>query len=163
MKDYFTRVIKGDMNNPAVREAVDWFKRISHKSRLDPEVLTYPNTQLLQVYEKQTAKAIIYIPVHPVLMLESLGPNPEANPVHIAEALAQVTKTCVWEACRIGMGEIYMPCTDGDVIQFAEKHGYFRQAYQVQVEPAKENEDTTTTPPKFEMRDMPFLKMKTFH
>lgn len=171
MLDIFTRIIKGDMNNPFVRQAVEWFARIANQSHFDPDVLLYPNTTLVQAFDKHTQKPILYIPVHSVFMLESLGPNPEVGPEVIAQALAQVTKTAAWEAMKAGMGEIYMPCSDGNVIQFAEKHGYFRQTYNhVETIPPKaaevsaENQDAKSTPAQSvqELRDLPFLKMKVF-
>jgi hypothetical protein len=172
-RDIFTRIVKGDMNNPNIRQAMEWLQRIAQVSHLDPEVLLYPSTRLLQAYEKGTAKPLLYMPVHQVFMMESLGPNPDASPMEIAAALAQITKTVCWEAQNQGIGEFYMPCSDGNVIKMAEAHGFMRMTYDEthRRELSEAERKEVETPEGGEaprevvetiVRDMPFLKMKAY-
>lgn len=168
MKDVFVKMVKGDMNNPDVRQGVEWLQRHRELSRFDPDVLTYPGTILLQAYERtaQGRRPLLYTPVQRCLMWDALGPNPESSPLDVAAALAELTKTLVWESSGLGWGEFYMPCTDGNVVKFAEAHGYIRQAYNAQTmeKEASKDEQGNEIPATYrlEARDIPFLKFKVF-
>lgn len=148
--DVFCRIIKGDMNNPAVRQAMEWLGRNAAVSRFDPDVIYYPATSLLQCFDKPTGRPILYVPIQKCFIMEGAGPNPEASEGEVAAAMAQLTKTVAWESQGGGMGEFYLPSTDGKMVEFAQRHGYIRQAYV-----AKEGEADVA-------KDIPFLKFKVY-
>jgi hypothetical protein len=154
-RDIFTRIILGDMNNPVVQQASRWFEGIAKQSHLDPDVFRYPKTTLIQAYNKATGKPILYVPVHDVFMMESLGPNPEASDGEIAAALAQVVKSIHWEAYKQGLGEIYFPCTNERTAEFAGNHSFKRQ--NVQIEQSGDEGARNVIE-----RDIPFYKMKVY-
>lgn len=172
-RDIFTRIIRGDLNNPSVLQALDWFKRIADRNHFDPDVLTYPNTTLIQAYEKQTNKPMLYMPVHKVYHMEALGPAPEATGYDIAAALAQIVKSCSWAAPNEGIGELYYACTDPSIDSFCKDHGFVRMLYQsgTTTRPATDEEkkdlpaaadgagQTVSVP---EYADMPHYKFKVY-
>jgi hypothetical protein len=159
-KDVFTRVIVGDMNNPVVQQAARWFEGLAKESHLDPDVFRYPKTTLIQAYDKGSGKPLLYVPVHDVFMIESLGPNPDASDGEIAAALAQVVKSIHWEAYKQGLGEIYFPCTNDRTAEFASNHNFKRQFIQVRVK--LDDKPEAETAERFEDRDTPFFKMKVY-
>lgn len=162
-KDVFARVIRWDMNNPWCQQAIQWWSRIQDRNHFDPDVLTYPNTAVIQAYEKQTGRPLLYMPVHKVYMMEALGPNPDANGFEIASSLAQIVKALAWDAPKDGVGELYFPCTDENVNGFCTDHGFNRMLYQSGTTQLPRPEGATDDPkPEPVMADMPHWKFKVF-
>lgn len=124
-RDIFVRPINpNDVQRVAM--ARFFFEKIAAKSHFDRTILNYPNVVLLEAYRKLSNQTLLVVPIHPVYMMESLGPNPEATPLEISMSLAQVVKTLHYASMVEGKGEIYFPCTDEDVNKMAEGHGFVR-------------------------------------
>lgn len=167
-RDMYTRLVADskNMNNPLVRQALEWMLRLRDINHFDPEVLNYPTTSLMVAYVKQERKPIIYVPIQECYMIDALGINPEASPEDVASALGQITKTVHWETLRAGRGEFYFPCSDLSTIGFADKHMYMRMQYTEVTAPAqpKSTQENPVPLPRVnpitEVKDIPFFKMK---
>ena len=152
-RDVFVRPID-PRNQLRVGMARTFLELIAEKSHLDRNVLNYPGVAILEAYHKgdPNAPPITVCPVHPVLMMESLGQNPNASVSERAAALAQMVKYLHTIAMINNQAEIYFPCTDEDVNAMAMAHGFHRQEYTLPSAQAQERD----------REDIPFFKMKVF-
>lgn len=103
------------------QEAMEWFLK-TECNLLDAAVFTYPATETWKAVKDKVA--LVYLPVQPVLMLESLGINPANSPIDTALALADLVKVARWEAMKAGHGEIYFLCREESTQQYAQRHGF---------------------------------------
>lgn len=91
---------------------------------VDHKVYEYPATSTLKAVKD--GKPLVFMPIHPVFMLESLGIVSQNSAVDTALALSELVKTVRWEAHNKGHGEIFFACSEPTTQAFAEKHGFER-------------------------------------
>jgi hypothetical protein len=110
--------------------AVRWWNRIRDVNHFDPHVATYPTIAYMAA-EDANRGALLYVPIQTVYMIDALGPNPDSSPLDLAEALKQFIKVLAFKAAENGVGEIYFPTNDKDIIKLAKMHGFDEIGYPV--------------------------------
>lgn len=88
---------------------------------LDPDVLTYPQTN---TFIASKDGPVAFLPVQLVAMAESLALKPELPKADIAKALELLIKMIVMMAMTKGIGELYFLSKDPGTIEFAKAHGF---------------------------------------
>jgi hypothetical protein len=88
----------------------------------DPAIFKYPSTVTLKAVRDK--KNLVFMPLHPVYMLESLAINQGNTELDTAFALAELIKTVRWEAYNAGHGEMFFACKEKTTKLFAQKHGF---------------------------------------
>ena len=91
------------------------------KNLLDPDIAKYRNLRTLAIEEEEP---VLFVPSHPVLLVESLAHKPGISPMQNARALRKAQDVLEAMARHYGMAEIYWQCADETLIKFAERHGY---------------------------------------
>lgn len=99
-------------------EFVQWILRLAERNNLDPKILTYPATEVLQV--QNPSRRLLYLPIQKCFFLESLAISPENSAGDTARALNDAFTVIKWEAINAGHGEIYFACKDEETRQFVE-------------------------------------------
>lgn len=89
---------------------------------LDPEVFKYPTTNTLLVEED--GKPCLFFPFQAVLMIESLGVDPELGQMGEAKALNKAYAAVENLARNLGIREIMFLCKDEALIKFVENRGF---------------------------------------
>ena len=115
--------------DPDVEPVVDWCQANSERNAFDRDVLSYPSTKILAAHDNGTT--IAYLPVQGVAMLESLGPNPEVNPIQVTAALVQMVKGAGLMAYANGMRELYFLASDETTALGAEHMGFVKLNFTV--------------------------------
>lgn len=106
-----------------------WEQRI--KTNFDKNVLGYPRTCMAQV--KKAEETVALVPVHPVLMLESLARNPNLTDSELVLALDSVNDTIQQVMRDTGMAEAFFQTNIERFADICEKHGWEKALY----DPAK--------------------------
>lgn len=119
-KHILTRMFN-KFSDSETKKAQESFDSVKSISCLDPDVFSYPCTQILVA---ESDKPIMFLPVQTCFVLEALGPTVEATDMEIASALKQLTATIHWEAGKAGMGEALFFCKHEMTQKFAESHGW---------------------------------------
>lgn len=88
----------------------------------DPAAGLYPSSFTLCTENEQGV--VMFLPVQPMLMLESLAIRPESDPKDVAFSLRKLIDQLVDTAKKLGMGEIAFVCKDSATEKFAEHHGF---------------------------------------
>jgi len=102
------------------QKLIEWMEN-GDNNYFDPECLAYPATARLMAHND---KALVAMPVQSVLLLESLGVNPEATKHEVAVGLNMMVQSLVTIAQTKGIGEIYFLATNEKTNEFAKKHGF---------------------------------------
>lgn len=89
---------------------------------LDPEVFKNPTTNTLVVEEDGQPQ--LFFPFQAVLMIESLGVNPELGQMGEAKALNKAYAAVENIARNLGIREIMFQCKDNTLIKFVENRGF---------------------------------------
>lgn len=95
-------------------EMTEWLK---NTPEFDPRILTYPTLRVLCAYNEHGTKA--YLPSQLALVLESVGKNPDADRLTMAQALRDLVKGKELIASQLGVREIYFIGTDSFVADMA--------------------------------------------
>lgn len=103
-----------------IPQMAEWMARLAQRNNLDSDIFKYPATTTLKA---SNGKALVYMPVQTVYMLESLAISPEASPLEVAAALRALFNVTEWEGRNAGHGEQYFLCADGETCAFAEHQG----------------------------------------
>ena len=82
------------------------------------EILGYPSLRILCAYE-EGGEPVAYLPIHNVLMMESIALNPNASPLNVAQALRDLTKSCELIADAAGIREVMFLGGHGGVGEMA--------------------------------------------
>ena len=90
----------------------------------DPAIAKYPSLRTLAVDIND--EPALYVPFHPVLVVESLAHAADVNPRRNAYALLQVQKALDEIARTYGMSELYWMCQDESLINLAVRHGDYK-------------------------------------
>lgn len=119
MKPAWVKVVNTEQER---KEAMDSLLALSDKNLYDPNVLLYPSTGILKSFNSD--KSLVFMPVHKVHMLESLGINPQATAMEVASGLKSLVLTVAYESRNIGIGELMFLCRDEQTAAFARAHGF---------------------------------------
>jgi hypothetical protein len=112
----------GAMPEEDKKRFVDWIWEARQINCFDPDILTYPRTVMYTADDNDGP--ILYLPVQPGLILESLAPRPEVSARKEAMALWKLGEM-LEETSRItGIQEQYFLCRDDRVSDICCKHGF---------------------------------------
>lgn len=103
-------------------QGLEWLRANKDKNSFDEDVLSYPASELWSARKNGTVHA--YLPLQQVVVLESLGPNPESQPIEIASSLLKFVEGASLVAHRAGMREIMFMVSDELTAQAAEILGF---------------------------------------
>jgi hypothetical protein len=111
-----------------VPQFVEWIANTPN-NLFDPDIARYKNLRTLAV--EQDGKPVLYVPTHPVLMLESLAHSPDLSPKENARAIKAAHDALLDIAKAYGMAEIVWGCEDQSLINLAVRRGYEVLPYKV--------------------------------
>ena len=117
-----------------------WIEDGKDKNAFDPKVLGYPCTETYAVHTNGTTHAVM--PIQPVVMLESIGINPEASPSQAASAMMELLKAVALLAQRAGSRELYFLASDDGTSDGAERLGFVKvpaSVYRMRLYSGEEN------------------------
>lgn len=115
--------------DPDIEPVIDWCQTNSGRNAFDRDVLTYPATKVLAAHNNGTVYA--YMPIQGAAVLESIGPNPEANPVQVAASIVEMVKGACLMAYANGMREAYFLASDDITAEAAGMMGFEELPYRV--------------------------------
>lgn len=117
-------VRKADPTKEPVKECL---AANSKRNAFDPDVLEYPLTTTLAAHSNGTTYA--YMPVNPVLMLESIGMTNGHTPQEQANAVMEMTKTAAALGHINGYREVYFLASDETTANGAKLMGFEELPY----------------------------------
>ena len=112
MKHIFVRPAKAGEGEKVVKWSLS-----TPNNLFDPDVVTYPSTYTYCAFEGDNP--LLYAAVQQPQMIEALAINPDADKIHVATALKELTQAVVTKAFEKGSGEIYFLCADDSTSKFA--------------------------------------------
>jgi hypothetical protein len=115
------RLIPND--DPTARE---WLESNLERNHFDERILRYPTLRLMQC--EIAGRRIAVLPMHPVVMLESVGVAPDANPVEQTRALFEMVQTAALEGLRNGCQEVCFMASDPATKAVAEQLGFQQES-----------------------------------
>ena len=98
-----------------------WMWEARQFTKFDPDVLTYPRIVMAKTSKGEEVTS--YVPVQPVLMLESFAPSLSANVGDKAAALFEIGELLTKTMQDSGMAESYFLAEDS-LAEFAVHHGW---------------------------------------
>jgi hypothetical protein len=104
-----------------VQRFTAWMWEARQFTKFDPDVLTYPRITMAKTNKGDETTS--YVPVQPVLMLESFAPSPATNAGDKAAALYAVQELLVKTMKDSGMAETYF-LAESSLAEFAVNHGW---------------------------------------
>jgi len=107
--------------------AAEWFLRNKDNSGLEPDMLSYPATRILYAEDPYDRHPWLFVPVHPIYVMDSIAPNPEATGAQIGMALRKVTEIVKWQSAQAGHGQVYFIPSEQNIYDFATKHERFTE------------------------------------
>jgi hypothetical protein len=108
--------------DPKTEPVRQWLEANSSRNGFDPKVLDYPGTKILAAHCNGTVYA--YMPIQPVAMLESIGPNPEAEPLEVATGVMEMCKAAGILAYAAENREMYFLASDEVTALGAARMGF---------------------------------------
>ena len=103
-----------------IKNFVEWVTSINNN--FDRDVMFYPRTVMLRAQSDE--KPLIYVPLHPVLMYESLAPSPDATDLQKAVSLREVSALVDGMAADAGYGEGYFLTNSKAEMELVTKRGW---------------------------------------
>jgi hypothetical protein len=117
----------GDLAKDDQENFIAWVWAARAINAFDPKVISYPRTIMLTADKEVKGcptEPILYLPVQPVLMLESLAPKPGISPHEEAAALGRFGELLEQISKETGIQEQYFLCKDDRVADLCVKHGF---------------------------------------
>lgn len=114
---------------PTTEPVIDWCQANSQRNAFDRDVLTYPSTKVLAAHNN--GNVLAYMPIQGTAMLESIGPNPEATPLELANAVLEMVKGAALLAYGAGYRELHFLVSDEVTAEGAKKIGFQELPYRV--------------------------------
>jgi hypothetical protein len=108
--------------DPKTEPVKEWLEANRERNGVDLAVLDYPGTKVLAAHKNGTVYA--YMPIQPVAMLESIGPNPEAKPLEVATAVMEMVKGAGLMAYQGDFREMFFLASDKITAEGAESMGF---------------------------------------
>lgn len=100
----------------------EWSLAARALNRFDPDVLEYPTTVVIATETDE--EPITFVPIHDVLMCESLAVNPKATKLQIAQAIQKTDKLIEQLARNIQVRELYFLSKSPALTKLAQANGY---------------------------------------
>lgn len=94
----------------------------TRQNRLDPAIATYERLYTFAVEDENGP--LLYVPVHPVLAIESVAARPGIEPRQYIEGLLAAKKATEDLARQYGIREIYTSSTYAPMKKALQRHGY---------------------------------------
>jgi hypothetical protein len=94
----------------------------TRQNGLDPDIANYPNLRTLTI--ELDGEPAIYVPIHPVLVIESVAVRPGLTPRQYITSLLQAKSTIEQIARGYGIAEIHTSSTYQPMIRTLARHGY---------------------------------------
>lgn len=113
------------MTPPDTHDFVEWVTSI--RNNFDPEVMGYPRTVLCRA--KAGDEPIAYVPLHAVLMYESLAPRPGTSALQLAQGLREISAVADQAAAQTGHGENYFLTNSEEEMKLCVKRGWKVRLY----------------------------------
>lgn len=110
------------MDSVETKEFAEWVWRGRDLNMFDPEVIRYPRATMLKA--SSGSGALVYIPLHSVLMYESIAAKPGISAKEEALCLRRITALVDQVQQELGYGEAYFMCRDERVAEIALRHGF---------------------------------------
>jgi hypothetical protein len=110
------------MQQEDIDNFIGWAWNARHINLLDPEVLAYPRAVMCKASAGD--EPLLYIPIQPVLMFESIAPNPAITERQEALALWRIGEQVTKVMQDSGHAESYFVCSDDRVADLCAAHGY---------------------------------------
>lgn len=92
------------------------------KNLFDPGIAKYPSLRTLAV--DINGEPSVFIPFHPVFMVESIAHKKDISPRENVYALSKFQNTLEELAKVYGIAEIYWLCADKSLIDIAQRYDY---------------------------------------
>ncbi len=99
----------------------EWIQSTPHNG-FDPGIADYPH--LMAFVVEQDGEPIMYLPVHPVLCIESVACKPDINGREYIEALLKAKSLTEDMARQWGIREIYTSSVYEPMVKTLRRHGY---------------------------------------
>src|SRR5437667_603857 len=112
----------GTMLAADVKNFIEWVWEARSVNAFDPDVLTYPRT--IMSYAHDDDGALLYIPIQPVLMFESIAAKPGLSPRKEALSLWKVGQMLEEVSKQSGFQEQIFMCKDDRVADICAEHGF---------------------------------------
>jgi hypothetical protein len=112
----------GAMSEEDMKTFIEWAWKARAINCFDPDVIGYPRSIMLAADDNEGP--LLYLPVQPVLMLESLAPRPDVSPRKEAMALWKMGEMLEGISKDTGIQEQYFMCKDDRVADICSKHGF---------------------------------------
>lgn len=97
------------------------------KTDFDKSVIGYPRACMVQV--QQNKETIVQVPLHPVLMLESLVQNPHLTDSQLVLALASINEEIQKVMQDTGMAEVFFQTTIERFADICANNGWEKNMY----------------------------------
>jgi hypothetical protein len=117
----------GSMTEEDKKNFIEWVWAERKISNFDRDVLTYPRTVMLTADKENadgTSTPVLYMPVQPVLMMESTPSTPGGDPREKALALRRLSQLLEQITKDTGIQEHYFLTADPHYADFCKKHGF---------------------------------------
>ena len=88
----------------------------------DPDTATYPHLFTFAIEDKDGP--ILYVPTHPVLVIESVACRPGITPKQYIQALLEAKRVTEQYAQQYQMREIYTSSGYAPMLRTLRRHGY---------------------------------------
>jgi len=99
----------------------DWILSTPHNS-FDPAIATYPHLHTFAIEDEDGP--LLYVPIHPVLVVESVAARPNITAKKYIMALTEAKSAIEDMARQSGIREIYTNSGYGPMIKALRRHGY---------------------------------------
>ena len=104
------------------KKFIRWVWNLRKINMFDMSVIGYPRTCMLRASDGDGA--LLYMPLQPVLMYDSIAAKPGISPRQEALALSRIQQLVGSVAKDGGFGESYFMCRDDRVADIAAAHGF---------------------------------------
>lgn len=118
MKDVIVKPVEKE----DLKQLGEWLNANISKNGLDPDIFTYPSLEWMKAVKD--GEVLAYLPIHAVVAIESLAPNPSCQNGELALAMKQMVTCVAFTAYTKGAREIYFMGSSEETNSFAEKHGF---------------------------------------
>lgn len=114
------------LNPEDVTNFRQWVWNSRHINLFDPVVMSAPRTVMCRASEvtQRGDEPLVYIPLQPVLMYDSIAAKPGLTPRQEALALARIGGQVDKAAKATGFQETYFICRDDRVSNLCKAHGF---------------------------------------
>jgi hypothetical protein len=111
-------------------QIIDWELANSHRNDFDPDVLTYPKTEVMAAVKD--GEPVGYLPVQ-IAMCESFAPRPGISEAETALQFKAFLQALYYLAAKNGIREIFVPTSEPGTQAMLEKHGFTKSQCEMYV------------------------------